>query len=304
MKPLQAYALILALGLLTVSSGILAADRPVLRLWPDGLPAGSKQIDSKRAETLKAKTTTQRIAFVDDPTLTVYPAPEDKAVGCAVVVCPGGGYNILAWPKEGLEIAAWFNSFGVTAAVLKYRVPRRSREEPHVEPLQDAQRAIRLVRKNAVTWGVDPGRVGLLGFSAGGHLTVMSALYPHRKTYDRVDDADDLSCRPDFAIPIYAAYLGDKDDPTRLSASVKITKSTPPMFMAVTWDDSWRGLHAALLLAELKKANVPAELHVYSKGGHGYGIRPSGNPVMTWNRRCEEWMRLSGLLRESRRSGE
>lgn len=299
MRAARTCALTLLFVLLTAASGMFAEDRPVLRLWPHGLPAGSKQIDAERAKAMKAKTTTERIAFVDDPTLTVYLAPEDKAARAAVVVCPGGGYNILAWPKEGLEIAEWFGSFGVTAAVLKYRVPRRSSDKPHVEPLQDAQRAIRLARRNAKSWSVDPGRIGLLGFSAGGHLTVMAALYPDRKTYDRVDEADDLSCRPDFVIPIYAAYLGDKDDPTRLAASVKVTKSTPPMFMAVTWDDKWRGLHAALLLAELRKADVPAELHVYSSGGHGYGIRPSKHPVATWHRRCEAWMRVSGLLGES-----
>lgn len=299
MKRTPTLALALVLALLAISIPLPAADRPVLRLWPHGLPEGSKPIDAERTKALKEKDTAEIIAFVDDPTLTVYPAPEGKAVGCAVVVCPGGGYNVLAWPKEGLEIAEWFNSFGVTAAVLKYRVPRRSQDEPHVEPLQDAQRAIRLVRHGAGRWGVDPGRIGLLGFSAGGHLTVMAALCPELKTYDRVDDADDLSCRPDFAMPIYAAYLGDKEDPTRLSASVNVTKTAPPMFMAVTWDDEWRGLQAALLLAELRKAEVPAELHIYSVGGHGYGIRPSKHPVVTWNRRCEEWMRASGLLGEA-----
>lgn len=297
MKLAPAYASSLAFLLFAnLSPGTVAADRPVLRLWPHGLPQGSRQFEADRVESLKAKTTSERIAFVDDPTLTVYRAPNATAVGCAVVICPGGGYNILAWPKEGLEIAEWFNSIGVTAAVLKYRVPRRSREQPHTEPLQDAQRAIRLVRKNAGGWGVRPDRIGMLGFSAGGHLTIMAALCADQDTYEHVDDADQLSCRPDFVIPIYAAYLGDEEDPTRLSASVKVTKRTPPMFMAVTWDDKWRGLHAALLLAELKKADVPAELHVYSKGGHGYGIRPSPNPVVTWNRRCEEWMRAGGLL--------
>lgn len=304
MKPARSCPVVLLFILIlfvTVTTS-LSADRPVLRLWPHGLPAGSKSFDDEEAEKLKAKTTPERIAFVDDPTLTVYRAPEESSGGCAVVICPGGGYHILAWPKEGLEIAEWFNSFGVTAAVLQYRVPRRSAEEPHREPLQDAQRAIRLVRKNAEEWGVRPDRIGMLGFSAGGHLTMMAALYPHRRSYAPVDEADELSCRPDFAIPIYAAYLGDEDDPTRLASWVRITNEAPPMFMAVTWDDKWRGLHAALVLAELRKADVPAELHVYSKGGHGYGIRPSKDPVVTWNRRCEDWMRASGLLGKGRMS--
>jgi acetyl esterase/lipase len=270
-------------------------EKPVIKLWPEGLPEGSKQYSAEAAKELRAKTTPERIAFVDDPTLTVYRAPEEKANGAAVVVCPGGGYHILAWPKEGLEIAEWFNSFGVTAAVLEYRVPRRDPDQPHVEPLQDAQRAIRVVRHRAKDWKVDPARIGILGFSAGGHLTVMAGLHWGRKTYGKVDEADELSCRPDFVIPIYAAYLGSKDDETRLDPLVKVTAETPPMFLAVTWDDKWRGLHSALLFAELKKAGVPAELHIYSKGGHGYGIRPSDNPVCTWHRRCEEWMKASGL---------
>lgn len=268
----------------------------VVRLWPDGLPEGSKQYSEKEARTLAAKNTPERIAFVDDPTLTLCPAPRDKANGCAVLICPGGGYNILAWPKEGLEIAEWLNSIGVTAAVLKYRVPRRDPENPSAEPLQDAQRAIRILRKNSKAWNIDPHRLGVLGFSAGGHLTVLTALAYDRTTYARVDDADDLSCRPDFVVPIYAAYLGDRKEPTRLASWVKVTKQSPPMFLAVSWDDASRGLHSALLFAELKKAGVPAEAHLYSKGGHGYGIRPSPNPVVTWNKRCEEWMRVSGLL--------
>lgn len=274
-----------------------AEEKEVIRLWPKGLPEGSKRYEADKVEAMKAKTTAERIAFVDDPTMTLYPAPGDKANGCTVLICPGGGYSILAWPKEGLEIAEWFNSFGVTAAVLKYRVPRRHPEQPHAEPLQDAQRAIRILRKNAKGWGVDPRRLGVLGFSAGGHLTVMTALQYSQNTYNKVDEADALSCRPDFVIPIYAAYLGDKEDPSKLGSWVKITKETPPMFLAVTWDDKWRGVHSALLFAELKKVGVQAEVHVYSKGGHGYGIRPSDNPVSTWHKRCEQWMQVSGLLK-------
>ncbi len=272
---------------------------PVIKLWPNGLPAGSKEFTAEQVEAAKARTTSERIAYVDEPSLTLYRAPENIANGCAVIVCPGGGYNILAWPKEGLEIAEWFNSFGVTAAVLQYRVPRRDPEHPEREPLQDAQRAIRLVRSHADDWNIDPDRVGVLGFSAGGNLTVMTALHWQESTYNGVDAADELSCRPDFVIPIYAAYLGDKQDDTQLDPAIRITKETPPMFMAVTWDDKMRGLHAALLFAELKRAGVPAEVHVYSKGGHGYGIRDSANPVSTWHYRCEAWMRLSNLLNDA-----
>jgi acetyl esterase/lipase len=180
--------------------------------------------------------------------------------------------------------------------VLKYRVPRRDKDLPHKAPLQDAQRAIRLARRNAKQWDIDPDRIGILGFSAGGNLTVMAGTQWSEGTYDPVDEADRLACRPDFMVPVYAAYLGDKKDPWTLSPLVCVTEKTPPTFMAVTQDDKQRGAQAALLLVELTKAGVPAELHVYTKGGHGYGLRPSGDPVCTWPKRCEEWLRASGFL--------
>lgn len=277
---------------------VSAGDKPKIDLWPRGLPAGAKPLDAKRIEELKGKLTEERIYYVETPSITVYRASDETANGCAVVVCPGGGYNILAWPKEGLEVAEWFNSIGVTAVVLKYRVPRRDPENPHVEPLEDAQRALRLVRRNATEWGVDPDRVGILGFSAGGHLTAMTGMHWRKAAYDPIDEADELSCRPDFICPIYAAYLGPdyNDRVAELGSLVKVDEKTPPTFMAVTADDAYRGVQAALLFVELKKANVPAELHIYSKGGHGYGIRPSAQPISTWHHRLEVWLKVHGLL--------
>lgn len=279
-----------------------AADHPIIKLWPSGLPKDAKPIDPKRVEQLESQQTAERITYVAEPSLTLFRAPRDKANGCGIVVCPGGGYHILAWPKEGLELAEWFNSIGVTAAVLKYRVPRRDPEKPHWEPLQDAQRAIRLMRKNAEDWAVDPARIGVMGFSAGGHLAVMTGVQFDETTYPRVDDADDLSARPDFLCPIYAAYLGNEysDDRAELGSLVKITSETPQTFMAVTMDDKFRGVQAAMLLAEFKKAGVAAEAHIYTSGGHGYGIRPSNQPVSTWHLRLQEWMAARGLLTKQR----
>ncbi len=290
--------LLLVTMALTVADSAIAEEKPVIQLWPSGLPKDAKPLSAEQIAQLEAKQTPEHITYVETPTLTLYRAPADSANGCGIVVCPGGGYNILAWPKEGLELAEWFNSFGVTAAVLKYRVPRRDPQRPHWEPLQDAQRAIRVMRKNASKWGVDPHRIGILGFSAGGHLTVMAGTHFDESTYDRVDDADDLSARPDFMCPIYAAYLGNdyKDNVAEIGSLVKITKETPPTFMAVSFDDSYRGVQAGLLLAKFKEAGVPAEAHIYSVGGHGYGIRPSANPVSTWHHRLKDWMKVSGLL--------
>lgn len=288
-------------ALLLACSTASAAEPLVVSLWPKGLPAGAKVLASEQIEKLKAAETAERISYVEQPTLTIYPAAEEKANGCGVIVCPGGGYHILAWQKEGVEVAQWFNSLGVTAAVLKYRVPRRDLEAIHQEPLQDAQRAIRVFRHRAQEWKVDVGRVGILGFSAGGHLTVMAGTHWKQSAYPAVDEADELSCRPDFMCPIYAAYLGPeyRDDVAELGSLVKVNAETPPTFLAVTWDDKMRAAQSALLAVELRKANVPAELHIYAKGGHGYGIRPSGRPVETWHHRCGEWLRGSGFL-ESR----
>ncbi|MBN2475420.1 MAG: alpha/beta hydrolase [Pirellulales bacterium] len=286
--------------LLAVATTVAAAPAEV-KLWPNGVPGEAEEPGETKAQP--GNDSVLRVTYVGDPTITIYRAPRETANGCAVVICPGGGYNILAWDKEGTEIAEWLNSIGVTGIVLKYRVPRRDSAQPHKAPLQDAQRAIRLARRNAEAWAIDPQRVGILGFSAGGHLTVMAGTHWDETTYEKVDDADQLSCRPDFMVPVYAAYLGAKDNPWGLDPLVRVTDKTPPTFMAVTLDDKHRGAHAALLLVELKKVGVPAELHVYAKGGHGYGLRPSDNPVCTWPERCADWMRSSGLLR-SRQSPE
>ncbi len=275
--------------------------QPEVDIWPEGrVPDEPAGIEKRKKPTTTDKTGKMRIAFVNKPTLTVYKAPEENANGAAVVICPGGGYNILAWTHEGTEIAEWLNSIGVSAFVLKYRVPRRDPVTPHALPLQDAQRAIRLVRSNAGKWGIDPKRVGMLGFSAGGNLTVMAGTRFNEDTYVKVDDADAVSARPDFLIPVYPAYLGGRKDKESLSPLIKVTGKTPPVFLAITHDDGNRAYYAALLYAALRKNNVVGELHIYAKGGHGYGMRKSPNPVHTWPQRCEEWMRAMGFLAAGR----
>ncbi len=268
----------------------MAASNRELKLWP-GVPPGDEAFKAPVSKSEQKNDGTLRIAVVTEPTLTVFPAPAGKANGTAVVVCPGGGYNLLAWDKEGTEIAEWLNTLGVTAAVLKYRVPRRDPKDPHVAPLRDGQRALRLVRQNAKAWGVDPARVGILGFSAGGHLAVLAGVAWGQSTYPKADAADDLSSRPDFVLPIYPAYLGDEKKAGPLSPLLTITPKTPPMFIAVTHDDQLRGVNAALLYAELKKVDVAAELHIFTRGGHGYGMRPSQDPVSGWPTLAEGWLR-------------
>ncbi len=269
-----------------------------MKLWPNIVPgeANFKLPDSNPSATAPRNDGITRIAIVTEPTMTIYQTTNADANRPAVLVCPGGGYNILAYDLEGIEIAQWFNSIGVTAVVLKYRVPRRDVDTPHAAPLQDAQRALRLMRQNASQWNINPEAVGILGFSAGGHLAVMAGTHWDDETYPQQDEADELNCRPDFLIPIYPAYLGDEKVAGPLSPLVRVTKETPPTFIVVTDDDSIRGINAAMLYVESKKASVPAELHIYTKGGHGYGLRPSANPVHSWPQRCQEWLVSMGVI--------
>lgn len=298
-----AVALVLSLNhkLEAQQSGVKLDAKQEVTIWPKGLPAGSIKLAADKIEKLKqkeAKHPRGNLMYVESPSLTIYPASSEKATGCGIVICPGGGYNALAWQHEGVEVAKWFNSIGVTAFILKYRVPRRIPDKIHWEPMQDVQRAIRLVRHDAEKYKIDPKRIGVLGFSAGGHLTVMAGLQFETKCYEPIDSADKQSSRPDFICPIYAAYLGEKysDNKVELGPLITVTDKAPPTFMAVTWDDRMRGAQAALLFARLKENNVAAELHAFAKGGHGYGIRTSDNAVSKWHHHLESWLKSSGFL--------
>lgn len=292
-----------ALGGLMVASlmaSVVSAQQEMV-LWPSGLPADALAVDEGQIEELRqaeAADASGHIRYVETPALIHYPAPDGTDTGCAVIVCPGGGYNVLAWQHEGVEVAEWLNSVGISAFVLRYRVPRRDPDRIHHEPLQDIQRAIRLVRHRAEASGIRPNRIGVLGFSAGGHLTVMAGLQSETVTYEPVDEIDGVSARPDFICPIYAAYLGPKyrDDVAELGELVNVTSTSPPAFIAVTWDDRYRGAQAALLFSRFREHDVPAELHVFARGGHGYGLRESDKPVAQWPRLLEQWLQSSGFL--------
>ena len=238
-----------------------------------------------------------RLGNVSKPTLSVFPAPKGKANGAAVLVCPGGGYSILAYDLEGSEVCEWLNSIGVTGILLKYRVPRRENREKHDAPLQDSQRAMGIVRANAKDWEIDPKRIGILGFSAGGHLTAATLTNYDKRTYDRIDASDDLSCRPDFGVLIYPAYLVDNETKSKLAPEIKVTRDTPPCFFAHAGDDRIPAEGSVQMYLALRRAGVKgSELHVYPKGGHGYGLRASDHPVVTWPARAGAWMKAIGLL--------
>jgi acetyl esterase/lipase len=263
-------------------------------LWPGMAPEDiAGEVGEEKVETKGVK----RVSNVTVPAITYYLSDSAKANGTTVLVCPGGAYNILAIEHEGEDVCQWLNKIGVHAVLLKYRVPRRKNRAPHDAPLQDAQRAMGLIRQVGKNWDIPVTKLGILGFSAGGNLAVMTATSFNQRTYEKVDSADELSCRPDFAMPIYPAYLLDEQNPSRLAPHINITKDCPPFFFAHTGDDRIPAEGSVLTYLALKKAGVVGnELHVYSFGGHGYGLRKSEKAVSQWPDRAEAWMRSLKLL--------
>ncbi|MCE9603395.1 MAG: alpha/beta hydrolase [Planctomycetia bacterium] len=263
-------------------------------LFPNGAPQEKGDIGPEAAQPMKPGDKTIRLGNVSSPELAIYKPAADKANGAAVVICPGGGYNILAYNLEGTEVAEWLNTIGVTGIVLKYRVPGRKERARHDAPLEDAQRAIGLVRHRASEWGLDPNRIGVLGFSAGGNLAALASTNYEKRTYAPIDDADKVSCRPDFSILIYPAYLVNKENV--LQPELRITEKTPPTFIAMTEDDGVRVEGALFYYLALKQAKVQAEMHLYPTGGHGYGLRPKKEKISTWPARAGDWLESIGAL--------
>lgn len=294
------FAVLLVLSL-AAARGFAQAPTAPIPLWPGTAPGEKGDIGEEKDTTKPGQDKGRhitRLGNVSKPTITVFRPPADKDTGAAIVVCPGGGYQILAMDLEGTEVCEWLNSLGVTGVLLKYRVPARKGLEKHSAALQDAQRAVGIIRQRAQEWKIDPKRIGVLGFSAGGHLAASVSTNFSSRTYPTVDDSDKDSCRPDFTVLIYPAYLIDKDNPSKLASDIKVTPETPPAFVAMTQDDPIQPENAYTYTLALKNAKVPAELHVYPVGGHGYGLRPSANPVSTeWPRLAGEWMRSQGLLK-------
>ncbi|MEK0444738.1 MAG: hypothetical protein RLZZ399_59 [Verrucomicrobiota bacterium] len=277
----------------------MAAELPVVRLWPNGAPEkAGVEVGAEMVLPPQNGKGVLRVTNVADPTITVY-RPE-KPNGTAVIVCPGGGYQFLAIDHEGDQVCKWLNSLGVTGVLLKYRVPVRDKT-PGFEPLQDMQRAVGVVRRHAAQWGIDPTRVGVLGFSAGGHLALMGSLYPNDRTYTADPTLDVEDATPNFVIPIYPGSLVDPSGPGTLLPSIRVTKKAPPMCLIHAHDDKGgsSSLGSALLYAEYHKLGLSAELHIFVQGGHGFGMRPNGKPVNEWPRRVAEWMGSLGLLQPS-----
>jgi acetyl esterase/lipase len=284
----------------------VGADLPVVvELWPSGAPEEgaaigeettrlSPKLDRKQVEVTEQ---TRLITAVTKPTLTVCRPAKAKDTGTAVIICPGGGYWDLYWQLEGEEVAAWLNSNGATGIILKYRVPRRPDEpkgEPARRPLQDAQRAVSLVRSKAGEWGLR--HIGMVGFSAGGHLVIATATSFEKRTYEARDEIDHISCRPDFAIAVYPGYLKAKDK-DEVAPSLHVPAGTPPVFLAHGGEDIISPPeHSVLMYLALRRAGVPAELHVYAGTAHDFGVRATDQPCSTWTEACAAWLRHQGLL--------
>ena len=242
---------------------------------------------------------------VSQPTMTIY-APRGKNTGVAVVVFPGGGFEVLAIDLEGSEACDWLTSQGITCVLLKYRVPsvpydwhckcRPDDFAPSVPALEDAQRALRLVRFHAARWHIDPHKVGVLGFSAGGYLVAEVSTDFGRQRYKPVDAADKESSRPDFAMAIYPGHLATDDD--KLNPNVPVPRDTPPTFLVQAEDDYVDGVNQSLVYyAALAKAHVPAEMHLYAHGGHAFGLRRTRFPITDWPALAENWLRTIGVIR-------
>ena len=236
-----------------------------------------------------------RIGNVSEPTLTLY-KPEKESNGAAVVVFPGGSYRILAIDLEGTEVCDWLTSIGVTCILVKYRVPDTGPYPKSAAALQDAQRALGLVRSHAAEWKIDPQRIGVLGFSAGAHLSAALSTHFEKRLYDRVDDADQLSCRPDFQVIVYPGYLALAEQNFALNPEIHVTEQTPPTFIVQAEDDPVHVENATVYFLAFKNAKVPAELHLYAEGGHGYGLRRTALPVTSWPQSVETWLHTMHVL--------
>ena len=287
---------------LTLALTAPAFSQTTTPLWP-GTPPGAPNVSAGQqehdtttpADNLIAGKRVARIGFVSKPTLAFYPAPNSRNTGATIVVFPGGGYQILALDLEGTEVCEWLNGIGVNCALVKYRVPNAGPFPKHTQDLADAQRAVRVVRQHASEWQLDANRVGVLGFSAGGHLVAVLGAHAPDAIYPAIDDADKLSARPDFTLLIYPAYLDQEGNPLALRPEVKPVALTPPSFLIQAEDDSVKVENALSYYETLKQARVPAEMHLFANGGHGYGLRPTKLPITHWPELAATWLRTLGI---------
>lgn len=308
MKTLK-HAATLIIAILFVSNSF--SQNPVLKVWPDGVP-GSIKSDTYSENATEANGIISRVEKVTDPTLTVFLPTADKATGTAVLICPGGGYGVLAFDHEGYAIARWLNENGIAGIILKYRLPSDLiMKDKSVGPLQDAQEAIRILRRNREHWKINPKKIGVIGFSAGGHLASTLSTHYADKVYE---SADTTSARPDFSLLIYPVITFDAyfthagsrknligDNPSedaikRFSNELQINAKTPPAFLVHSSDDKTVPVKNSLVYYEnLVKNNITAEMHVFQKGGHGYDLSVGRGTQSSWPDLCIRWLKENGF---------
>jgi len=305
MKPwILAFCVMFAFGRLSAQTNVWqpSPGHAQVRIWP-GTPPDAKPVPGPEYATNEPTGTGQpwvSVNNVSQPTMTVY-SPKGTNTGVAVVVFPGGGYFCLAIDLEGTEICDWLNSRGITAVLLKYRVPVK-KVGPYGESplaLEDAQRTLGLVRFHAAKWHINPHKIGVIGFSAGGHMVAATSTHFDKRLYPVVDAADKESCRPDFAIALYPGHLWNEDKGFMLNPNVPVTTNTPPTFLLQNEDDHVDNINDALVYyIALKNTGVPVELHSYAQGGHAFGLRPTKFPATKWPRLVETWLGTIGMTAE------
>lgn len=279
-----------------------APGHATINLWPNGAPDAQPNppaevdLNDPAKDKPIAGRPIIRLGNVSTPTLTVY-APKENKSGTAIVVFPGGAYRILAIDLEGTEICDWLNKIHVTCLLVKYRVPDSGPYPKSSAALQDAQRAVGIARQQAAEWKIDPHKIGILGFSAGAHLSAALSTHFDRRLYDAVDAADQQSCRPDFAVIVYPGYLALANENFAQNHDINVTDQTPPSFIVQSEDDPVHVENSTVYFLALKNAKVPAELHLYAEGGHGYGLRPQKElPVTRWPELVETWLHTIRML--------
>ncbi|MGH7943451.1 MAG: alpha/beta hydrolase [Opitutaceae bacterium] len=293
------------IGLISCGCIASAGEPIVVDVWPGETPEdiGIPGVEKSRIHDARFVGPTKLVTNVTKPTLTIFSPPRERNTGTAMIICPGGGYWDLFWELEGEEVAAWLNANGMTGIILKYRVPRRpgeTRGEPPPGPQLDAQRAISLVRSRAAEWGIDPTRIGMIGFSAGGHLAFATATNFEQRLYERIDAVDEVSSRPDFAVLCYSGFLKAKEK-DEIHPGLRIPPTTPPVLLAHASDDNEKlggsnAENSAIMYLALKRAGIPAELHIYATGDHDFGVRENDKLPSSWTRLCLNWLRSFKLL--------
>lgn len=311
MKTYNKYSLLFFITFYLGLSGFIYAQQEVISLWSENIPGSINNENYKETKVIK-EDKFYRTSKVTTPTLSIFLPEKDKSNETAVVICPGGGYYHLAMDKEGFEVAKWLNTLGVSVFVLKYRLPSDSiMKDKTIGPLQDAQEAIRFVRRNAKKWNIDINKVGIMGFSAGGHLASTLSTHFNDKTYDVPDS---ISARPDFSILIYPVismtdeitHIGSRNNLLGESPSAslikkysneqQVTQDIPSTFLIHATDDTVVPVENSInYFQALKKFKVPVEMHLYEKGGHGFGLGVQDTSKY-WTTQCEHWLNLNHYL--------